>query len=65
MEIHGAHGFLLNQFNSPLCNQRVDEYGGSLKNRTRISVQILTRIKSELGKDFPLLYRLGADDLKP
>ena len=65
VEVHGAHGFLLNQFNSPLCNKRNDEYGGSLEKRTCLSVQILKKIRKELGKNYPLLYRLGADDLKP
>jgi len=65
VEVHGAHGFLLNQFNSPLCNTRTDMYGGSLENRTRISVEILRGIREKLGKNYPLLYRLGADDGKP
>lgn len=65
VEVHGAHGFLLNQFNSPLCNKRTDEYGGSIENRTCVSVQILKAIQKELGKGFPLMYRLGADDMKP
>ena len=65
VEVHGAHGFLLNQFNSPLCNKRNDRYGGSIENRTRISVRILTGIRRHLGKNYTILYRLGADDMKP
>ncbi len=64
VEVHGAHGFLLNQFLSPLSNRRSDEYGGELQDRMRFPLQIVTRVKEEIG-NFPLLYRLGADDMKP
>jgi len=62
VEIHGAHGYLLNQFLSPLTNFRVDEYGGSLENRVRIFVEIINGIKKRLGSSFPLLCRLGVED---
>lgn len=64
VEIHGAHGFLLNQFMSPLSNKRKDEYGGKLENRMRFPLEIVAKIKKKIG-DFPLLYRLGADDMQP
>ena len=64
VEIHGAHGFLLHQFLSPLSNKRGDEYGGKLEDRMRFPLQIVTRVKEKIGS-FPLLYRLGADDMKP
>jgi 2,4-dienoyl-CoA reductase-like NADH-dependent reductase (Old Yellow Enzyme family) len=62
VEIHGAHGFLLNQFLSPLTNRRIDEYGGTIQNRLRFSLDIISRIRDALGSDYPLLYRLGAED---
>ena len=65
VEVHGAHGFLLNQFLSPLSNKRNDEYGGTLENRMRFHSQIIARIKKKIGKSFPLLYRLGAEDMHP
>jgi 2,4-dienoyl-CoA reductase-like NADH-dependent reductase (Old Yellow Enzyme family) len=65
IEIHGAHGFLLNQFVSPITNKRKDNYGGSLKNRIRFPLQVVTRIREIVGKDFPLEYRLGSVDLTP
>ena len=65
IEIHGAHGFLLNQFVSPLTNKRKDKYGGSLENRIRFPLQVTTRIREIVGKNFPLEYRLGSDDLTP
>jgi len=62
VEVHGAHGFLLNQFYSPLSNRRRDEYGGSLENRTRFPLEIVERGKEKV-KGRLLLYRLGSDDL--
>jgi 2,4-dienoyl-CoA reductase-like NADH-dependent reductase (Old Yellow Enzyme family) len=61
VEIHGAHGFLLNQFYSPLTNKRTDEYGGSLENRMRFPLEIVKNLRSQIETGL-LLYRLGADD---
>lgn len=63
VEIHGAHGYLLSQFLSPLSNRRDDEYGGSLENRVRLSLRVIRGIRKELGQDYPVLYRLGAEDM--
>lgn len=65
VEIHGAHGFLLSQFLSPLTNKREDDYGGPLENRARLPLRIIEEIKDYLGPDFPILYRLGAEDMMP
>jgi 2,4-dienoyl-CoA reductase-like NADH-dependent reductase (Old Yellow Enzyme family) len=65
VEIHGAHGFLLNQFLSPLTNKRDDEYGGSLKNRVRLPLRIIKEIREKIGEDYPILFRLGVDDMMP
>jgi len=65
VEIHGAHGFLLNQFLSPLTNRRGDEFGGPLENRVRLPLMIIERVGEKLGGDFPLLYRMGAEDMMP
>lgn len=65
VEIHGAHGFLLNQFTSPLANQRADRYGGSLDGRMRFPLEIVSRVRKKVGNDVPLFYRLGADDRLP
>ena len=64
VEVHGAHGFLLNQFFSPLANRRRDSYGGSLKNRVRFPLEVVERVKERVGGRL-LLYRLGSDDLDP
>jgi len=64
VEVHGAHGFLLNQFFSPLTNRRRDGYGGSLENRIRFPLEVIERVKEKAGGRL-LLYRLGSDDLNP
>ncbi|MFH0768883.1 MAG: NADH:flavin oxidoreductase [Chloroflexota bacterium] len=63
VELHGAHGFLLCQFLSPYANQRSDEYGGSLENRLRFPKEVVREVKTRLGKNIPLFYRFGADDM--
>lgn len=65
VEIHNCHGFLLTQFLSPITNQRTDEYGGSLENRSRLLLEITTEIRKAVGDEFLLLVRLGVDDLLP
>lgn len=64
VEIHGAHGFLLNQFFSPLTNRRRDRYGGSLENRVRFPLEVVEKVKEKIGGKI-LLYRIGSDDLDP
>ena len=64
VELHGAHGYLLNQFFSPLLNMRDDEFGGSLENRMRYPLLVVEKVRRCLGGKL-LLYRLGADDLAP
>ena len=60
VEIHGAHGYLLNQFLSPFFNRRTDIYGGSIENRARIVVEIIKGIKSRLGTRFVASVRYSA-----
>lgn len=62
VEIHSAHGYLLNQFYSPLTNKRNDEYGGDILGRIKIHLEIIKAVKEEVGGDFPVLLRLGACD---
>lgn len=62
VEIHGAHGYLLNQFLSPLTNRRRDAYGGSLENRLRFPLEVVRAVREAVGPDYPVFYRLGADD---
>jgi 2,4-dienoyl-CoA reductase-like NADH-dependent reductase (Old Yellow Enzyme family) len=65
VELHGAHGYLLCQFFTPLLNKRSDEFGGSLENRMRFPLMVTEQVRKRLGKDRLLLYRVGADDLAP
>jgi NADPH2 dehydrogenase len=62
VEIHSAHGYLLNQFFSPLSNKRTDVYGGNVENRIRIHLEILRAVRKAVGNDFPVFIRLGASD---
>ena len=62
VELHAAHGYLLQQFLSPVTNNRTDEYGGSLENRMRFPLNILRGIKTECGKNFPVIVRLSVDE---
>lgn len=62
VEIHSAHGYLLNQFYSPLTNFRKDEYGGDLENRLRIHREVIRAVREEAGRDFFLSVRLGGCD---
>ncbi|MGD6809072.1 MAG: NADH:flavin oxidoreductase [Candidatus Bathyarchaeia archaeon] len=65
VELHGAHGYLLNQFFSPLLNKRDDEYGGSLEKRMRFPLEVTKAVRQSIGTGKLLLYRLGSDDLAP
>ena len=62
IEIHGAHGYLLHSFFSPLSNQRNDKYGGSFENRIRLALEIIADIKSVWPDNKPLFYRLSSID---
>ena len=62
IEIHGAHGYLLHSFFSPLSNQRNDQYGGSFENRIRFALEIIDDIKSVWPDNKPLFYRLSSID---
>lgn len=62
VEIHGAHGYLLHQFLSPLSNRRDDEYGGTLENRARLLLRVVDAVRAVVPDDRPLLLRLSATD---
>jgi 2,4-dienoyl-CoA reductase-like NADH-dependent reductase (Old Yellow Enzyme family) len=62
VEIHGAHGYLVHEFLSPLSNQRDDEYGGSLENRARLLLRIVDQVRAEVGEGIAVFVRLSATD---
>ena len=62
IEIHGAHGYLLHSFLSPLSNERTDSYGGDLAGRARFLFEVVDAVRAEIPEDMPLLVRLSATD---
>lgn len=62
VEIHSAHGYLLNQFFSPLSNLRTDAYGGAVMNRIHLHLQVIAAIRETVGPGYPVFLRLGAAD---
>ena len=65
IEIHGAHGYLLNQFLSRFSNDRTDEYGGTLEGRCRFSMEIVREVRAKVGPDFPLSFKISAQEFVP
>ena len=59
VEIHGAHGYLIDQFFWEGSNQRDDEYGGSLANRSRFAVELVRAVRAAVGADFPIIFRFS------
>ena len=65
VEVHGASGYLVQQFLSPATNHRSDDYGGSVENRTRFLREILAAIRSEVGDDYPVGVRFSVEEYVP
>lgn len=65
IEIHGAHGYLIAQFMSPLFNQRTDEFGGSYEGRMRFPLEVIRRVRETAGDDMVLFFRLSSEELLP
>ncbi|KAI1137993.1 FMN-linked oxidoreductase [Hypoxylon sp. FL0543] len=62
IEIHGAHGYLITEFLSPISNKRTDEYGGSFENRTRLLFEIIKAVRSVMPETMPLWLRISATE---
>lgn len=62
VEIHMAHGYLINQFLSPFSNKREDEYGGDADRRMRMALEVLRAVRNKVGSDFSVICRLSADE---
>lgn len=62
VQLHGAHGYLINQFLSPLTNRREDAYGGSIENRCRFVLEVYEAVRKAVGDDFPVMIKLNAAD---
>ena len=62
VQLHGAHGYLINQFLSPLTNRRLDGYGGSIENRSRFLLEVYRAVRAAVGSDYPVLIKMNAAD---
>ncbi len=62
IELHGAHGYLINEFLSPISNLRTDEYGGSFENRTKFLLEIVAAVREVMPADMPLFVRISATE---
>jgi NADPH2 dehydrogenase len=62
IEIHGAHGYLINEFMSPLTNNREDEYGGNAENRARFLKEVVTAVREVWTEELPLILRVSAEE---
>lgn len=62
VQLHGAHGYLMSQFLSPLYNRRDDSWGGTIDNRERFHLEVVRRVRLALGADFPLMIKFGVQD---
>ncbi|KAL1633381.1 NADH-dependent flavin oxidoreductase [Diplodia intermedia] len=62
VEIHGAHGYLLHSFASPVSNKRTDEYGGSFENRIRLTLEIVDLVRANIPDTMPLFLRVSSTD---
>jgi len=64
VQVHGAHGYLISSFLSPVTNRRVDAWGGSLENRARFLIETLRAVRAAVGRDFPVALKLNSDDFR-
>lgn len=60
VEIHGAHGYLIGAFVSPLSNKRTDEYGGPLEGRAKFPLEVVMEVREAVGSDFPIFFRMSS-----
>ena len=65
VQLHGAHGYLMSQFLSPIFNQRTDRWGGSADNRRRFHLEVIQRLRRTVGAEFPLMVKFGVQDDRP
>jgi 2,4-dienoyl-CoA reductase-like NADH-dependent reductase (Old Yellow Enzyme family) len=62
VQLHGAHGYLINQFLSPLTNRRIDAYGGTIENRSRFLMEVYRAVRAAVGDEFPVVIKLNGSD---
>lgn len=64
VQLHGAHGYLINQFLSPLTNKRTDRYGGDIKNRVRFLIEVYEAVRGAVGDEYPVMIKLNGTDFQ-
>jgi 2,4-dienoyl-CoA reductase-like NADH-dependent reductase (Old Yellow Enzyme family) len=64
VQVHGAHGYLISSFLSPVTNLRTDAWGGSLENRARFLLEVVRAVRRAVGRDFPVALKLNSDDFR-
>ena len=64
MQLHSAHGYLLSEFLSPNINNRTDQWGGSIENRSRLLISIIDGIRAKVGNGFPISIKLNSSDFQ-
>jgi len=64
VQVHGAHGYLISSFLSPVTNLRTDAWGGSLENRARFLLEVVRAVRRAVGADFPVSLKLNSDDFR-
>jgi 2,4-dienoyl-CoA reductase-like NADH-dependent reductase (Old Yellow Enzyme family) len=64
VQVHGAHGYLISSFLSPVTNLRADAWGGSLENRARFLLEVVRAVRRAVGPDFPVALKLNSDDFR-
>lgn len=64
VQVHGAHGYLISSFLSPVTNQRHDRWGGSLENRARFLLEVLRAVRAAVGREFPVAVKLNSADFQ-
>jgi 2,4-dienoyl-CoA reductase-like NADH-dependent reductase (Old Yellow Enzyme family) len=64
VQVHGAHGYLISSFLSPITNQRTDDWGGTLANRARFLLETVRAVRKAVGRDFPVALKLNSDDFR-
>lgn len=65
LQLHGAHGYLMSQFASPIYNRREDHWGGNPENRRQFHLQVIHKVREAVGADYPLLIKFGVRDAQP
>jgi 2,4-dienoyl-CoA reductase-like NADH-dependent reductase (Old Yellow Enzyme family) len=64
VQVHGARGYLVSSFLSPITNRRTDAWGGSLENRARFLLEVVRAVRRSVGRDFPVAVKLNSDDFR-